>query len=128
MREDWVECKFEDLTKSLKRGPFGGDLKKNIFVKSGYKIYEQQHAIKNDFSLGHYFIDEKTFKKLEACKVKPGDYIVSCSGTMGRIARLPQNAPIGIINQALLRIKIDEKIINPKYFIEYFKSLLFQKN
>ncbi|WP_417602119.1 restriction endonuclease subunit S [Owenweeksia hongkongensis] len=125
-REGWKQFKFEDITISLKRGPFGGDLKKSFFVESGYRVYEQQHAINNDFTLGRYFIDEERFQKLKACAVGPGDYIVSCSGTMGRIARLPENAPIGVINQALLRIRINEDLINPKYFIDFFRSKIFQ--
>lgn len=126
MREDWIECTFEDLTASLKRGPFGGDLKKEFFVEYGYKVYEQQHAINNDFSIGRYYIDEDRFDKLKACKVEAGDYIVSCSGTMGKIARLPKEAPVGIINQALMRVTINEKVINPNYFIQYFRSNIFQ--
>ncbi len=126
MKEDWIECRFEDITTSLKRGPFGGDLKKEFFVEYGYKVYEQQHAINNDFASGRYFIDEEKFEKLKACKVEAGDYIVSCSGTMGKIARLPKNAPIGIINQALMRVTINENIINPNYFIQYFRSNIFQ--
>lgn len=126
MREDWVECTFEDLTASLKRGPFGGDLKKEFFVEYGYKVYEQQHAINNDFSIGRYYIDEDRFDKLKACKVEAGDYIVSCSGTMGKIARLPKDAPTGIINQALMRVTINENIINPNYFLQYFRSNIFQ--
>ena len=34
---------------SIKRGPFGGALKKDDFVDEGYLIYEQRHAIHNDF-------------------------------------------------------------------------------
>ncbi len=112
----------------MKRGPFGGDLKKAFFVDDGYKVYEQQHAIKNNFSLGHYFINEERFERLKACKVEPGDFIVSCSGTMGRIARLPKNAPIGVINQALMRITINEEIVDSSFFIHFFKSNFFQVN
>jgi type I restriction enzyme S subunit len=127
MREDWVECKFEDITSNLKRGPFGGDLKKAFFVDSGYKVYEQQHAINNDFALGNYYIDEEKFQQLKACRVEPGDYIVSCSGTMGKIARIPKDSPLGIMNQALLKIKINDILINPAYFIQFFRSSIFQK-
>ena len=127
MREDWVECTFEDLTKSLKRGPFGGDLKKAYFVSHGHAVYEQQHAIADDFSNMRYFIDDERYRLLKACSVGPGDYIVSCSGTMGKIARLPENAPKGVINQALLRIRINEEIIHHSYFLEFFKSSIFQK-
>ena len=63
MREDWIECKLEDIVISFKRGPFGGDLKKSLFVQEGYAVYEQQHAIDNDFSRIKYFIDEERIEK-----------------------------------------------------------------
>ena len=125
--EDWTECSFEDLTYNLKRGPFGGDLKKAFFVEKGYPVYEQYHAINNDFSSNRYFIDDDRYEMLQACNVGPGDYIVSCSGTMGKLARLPDFAEKGIINQALLRIRVNDKIINHNYFQEFFKSSLFQR-
>ena len=90
---------------SFKRGPFGGSLKKEIFVESGYKIYEQQHAIKNDFSIGRYYITEKKFNEMKGFELIEGDLIMSCSGTIGKIAVFPKNAEKGIINQALLRFR-----------------------
>ena len=39
----------------FKRGPFGGSLKKEIFVEEGYAVYEQNHAISQDFSSFRYF-------------------------------------------------------------------------
>jgi type I restriction enzyme S subunit len=124
---NWTECTFEGLTSSLKRGPFGGDLKKVFFVESGYAVYEQQHAINNDFSSIRYFINNERFNKLEACNAGPGDYIVSCSGTMGKIARLPSDVPIGVINQALMRVRLNEDIVRHDYFLEFFRSTLFQR-
>ena len=41
---------------SLKRGPFGGALKKEIFVAEGFKVYEQKNVIYNDFNIGSYFV------------------------------------------------------------------------
>jgi type I restriction enzyme S subunit len=127
MREDWIECTFDDITSNLKRGPFGGDLKKEMFVESGYRVYEQQHAINNDFSLGRYYISEEHFLRLKACEALPGDYIVSCSGTMGKIAKIPENSLIGIINQALLRIRIEKKLIEDSFFLNLFQSSQFQR-
>ncbi|SEO18972.1 type I restriction enzyme M protein [Mucilaginibacter gossypiicola] len=89
----------------FKRGPFGGSLKKEIFVDSGYKIYEQQHAIKNDFTLGRYFIDEEKFNEMKSFELLPNDIIMSCSGTIGKVAVFPSDAKRGIINQALLRLR-----------------------
>ena len=71
---------------SIKRGPFGGALKKDIFVDKGYVVYEQQHAIYKRFNDIRYFIDESKYKELVAFKVEEGDLIISCSGTIGKIA------------------------------------------
>ncbi len=94
----------------LKRGPFGGDLKKEIFVTSGYKVYEQKNAIQNDINLGRYYITEEKFKEMSAFEVKPNDILMSCSGTIGKFIIVPANAEKGIINQALLRIRATDKI------------------
>lgn len=120
----WETATLESLVKNqkyaLRRGPFGGALKKEIFVPSGYKVYEQQHAIDKDFDSGSYYINEAKFREMESFSVSPGDFIVSCSGTVGRIARLPDFAVPGVINQALLKIRIDESRINPIYFEHLF--------
>lgn len=88
----------------FRRGPFGGSLKKEIFVKSGYAVYEQSHAITNDFSAFRYFIDEEKFRDMRGFQVNAGDLIMSCSGTMGKTAIIPEDAPPGVINQALLKL------------------------
>jgi len=112
---------------SIKRGPFGSTIKKSFFVPKGYKIYEQKNAIYSDSTLGNYYIDKKKFEDLLDFQVNPGDFIISCSGTIGKISQLPANAELGIINQALLKIKIDERVILPKYFLYLFRSVEFQK-
>src|SRR3989344_443217 len=97
---------------SLKRGPFGGSLKKEIFVKDGYKVYEQQHAIKNNFDLGEYYITKEKYEDMLPFAVKEGDILVSCSGTIGKIAIAPKDVKHGIINQALLKITVDRNKIS----------------
>jgi type I restriction enzyme M protein len=106
------------------RGPFGGTLKKEIFVEKGYKVYEQKHAIQNNFKIGEYYINFDKFQEMERFEVKTGDLIISCSGTMGRIAIVPQNIEKGIINQALLKLTPDYKKIN----VIFLKLLLETTN
>lgn len=100
---DWPMVELGDVC-IFKRGPFGGSLKKEIFVKSGYVVYEQSHAIANDFSEFRYFIDKEKFDEMRGFQVRPGELIMSCSGTMGKVAIIPDNATAGIINQALLKL------------------------
>ncbi|MGP1994079.1 restriction endonuclease subunit S [Zobellia laminariae] len=111
---------------SIKRGPFGGSLKKEIFVEKGYTVYEQQHAIHKNFKSARYFIDETKYRELSAFKVNAKDLIVSCSGTIGKIAEIPLEFEKGIINQALLKITLDEKIVLNSYFIRLFESYITQ--
>ena|SRR5690554_99880 len=112
----------EKSKNSIRRGPFGSSLKKSFFVESGFKVYQQGNAIRNDFEYGEYFIDEDKYKELNAFKVQPEDIIISCSGTIGKLAIAPKNIKPGIINQALLKITLDRKIISNEYFSYFFKN------
>ena len=105
---------------SFKRGPFGGSLKKEIFVDEGYLVYEQYHAINDDYTKNRYFITPEKFEEMRGFAVKAGDLIVSCSGTMGKISIIPENFREGIINQALLRLTANENVSNIflKYYLE----------
>lgn len=111
----------------FRRGPFGSTLKKSIFVESGYKVYEQYCPINNDCSFGRYYITPEKFEELKSFEVRAGDYLVSCSGSLGRITRVPQEFERGIINQALLRVRINDHIISHLYFLHLFRSPFFQK-
>jgi type I restriction enzyme S subunit len=129
--KSWALVRFIDLIKyeedAIKRGPFGSAIKKSFFVPSGYKVYEQQNAICDNASLGKYYINEEKYQELIGFSIKPGDYIVSCSGTIGRISKLPENCEPGLINQALMKIRLDEDLMSSKYFLYLFRSEVFQR-
>jgi len=107
---------------AIKRGPFGSSIKKAFFVSHGYKVYEQKHAIYNDFSLGHYYITEEKYNELKQFTVKPKDIIISCSGTVGKLAIAPESIEPGIINQALLKICLNETILRNEFFLILFPA------
>ena len=80
-----------------------------MFVpKSEYsiKVYEQKNAIQKDYRLGEYYISKDKFSEMQSFVTKPSDIIVSCAGTIGETYLLPEEAPIGIINQALMRVEL----------------------
>lgn len=118
----------KDEKYAIKRGPFGGALKKEIFVEKGYLVYEQYHALNNDFSMARYFIDKSKFEELIGFAVKPGDIIISCSGVyLGKLAIIPDNAREGIINQALLKITLNESKMRNDFFVFHFTQESFKK-
>ena len=90
---------------------------------TSYKVYEQKNAIYKDDSLGHYFIDAKKYEELKGFAVSPKDIIVSCAGTIGETYVLPENIRTGIINQALMIIRLyDISIID--FYLLYFDFIL----
>lgn len=124
--DNWIWVRFGELGR-YKKGPFGSALTKNIFVPKGdntIKVYEQKNAIKKDASIGEYYITESYFaNKLSGFSVEPGDIIVSCAGTIGEAFILPSNVEKGIINQALMRMRLFEPIF-VEYFLLYFDYVL----
>ncbi len=108
------------------RGPFGGSLKKSCFKPSGYVVYEQQHAIHNQFDNVRYFIDEEKFQGMRRFELSSGDLIMSCSGTMGKVAIVPKGIAPGIINQALLKLT-PTKSISAEFLKFWMESLNFQE-
>ena len=118
MKQNYPLTKFVNIC-DFARGPFGGTLKKNIFVKSGYAVYEQTHAIQNEFSKIRYFIDKKKYDEMKYFHLNPGDLIISCSGTIGKVSIAPKGLKKGIINQALLKLTPKKNIL-----ADYVKLLL----
>ena len=126
--ESWVWCKLDDLA-FYKKGPFGSSLTKAMFVPKGkdtYKVYEQKNAIQKDHKLGSYYISTEKYCSLSGFAVHPNDIIVSCAGTIGETYVLPQNIQEGIINQALMLIRLYNPEIEGFYLL-YFDFILKQE-
>ncbi len=104
----WTWCRLNELG-IYRKGPFGSSLTKSMFVpksEHSIKVYEQKNAIQKDYRLGEYYISEDKFAEMQSFVTKPFDIIVSCAGTIGETYLLPEEAPIGIINQALMRVEL----------------------
>jgi type I restriction enzyme S subunit len=113
---------------SFKRGPFGSSLTKDIFVSSGYKVYEQYCPINDDCSFARYYITPQKYRELQGFAVQAKDFLISCSGvTLGRITQIPDEYEEGIINQALLRVRIENQLIGDSFFKMLFRSPYFQR-
>lgn len=108
----WIISKIEDITaqekNALKAGPFGSALKKEFYVRSGYKIYGQEQVICGDASFGDYYIDEEKYKELKNCAVQAGDILISLVGTYGKTLIMPDNYEAGIINPRLMKITLNK--------------------
>ena len=90
---------------------------------NAYKVYEQKNAIKKDHTLGSYYISEEKYESLKGFAVQPNDVIVSCAGTIGETYVLPENIQEGIINQALMLIRLYYRDIE-RFYLLYFDFIL----
>ena len=124
---EWEKCTFDEIAQ-YKKGPFGSALKKDLFVpqsENAIKVYEQQNAIKKDWTLSRYYITKDYFNAhMKQFVAKAGDLIVSCAGTIGEVYELPKDAEEGVFNQALMRVRVNDEVVNKEIFITVFSSMI----
>ena len=117
---NYNSVKFNDLVTRMTKGPFGSDMKKDLFVPKGkdtYKVYIQINAIQKNQSLGEYYISKEYFdRKVSRFELFPNDYIITCDGTLGKYLKLNENMEKGVISPSLLRLTLRNDKINDKYF------------
>ncbi len=119
----WKVETLGDVCSSIVRGPFGSALKKDFFVPKSndtVKVYEQKHAIQKSAEIGTYYITNEKYEELKRFECKSGDFLMSCSGTMGEFYQLPEGCEKGIINQALCKFTLNNKL-NSIMFLEWMK-------
>ncbi len=125
-KKGWVEKRLGEIGE-YRKGPFGSALTKRIFVPKGentIKVYEQKNAIRKSATIGEYYITREYFNnRMTGFEVLPGDVIVSCAGTIGETFIMPENMERGIINQALMRMRISS-LVDKGYFLYYFDHVL----
>ena len=124
---EWKTFTFDEIAQ-YKKGPFGSALKKDLFVpqsENAIKVYEQQNAIKKDWTLSRYYITKDYFNAhMKQFVAKAGDLIVSCAGTIGEVYELPKDAEEGVFNQALMRVRVNNEVVNKEIFITVFSSMI----
>ena len=137
--EEWEVRRLTSLLlpgkDGIKIGPFGSSIKsdiifsKNSFInKPYYKVYGQEHAIRNDFTLGDKYISENSFKNLANYELFPGDIIITMMGTTGRSKVIPEGVENGIMDSHLIRIKVLNNIIKPDFISFLINDTEYIKN
>ena len=126
--EDWDAVSIveicDDKKGSIKIGPFGSQLKREYLVSSGYKVYGQENVYVQDVEIGDRYLTKEHFLKLKSCELLPGDFIVSMMGTIGQCMIVPDGIQQGIIDSHLIRIRLNPKVVVPRYMSYYYSSKL----
>ena len=123
--DSWSMLTLNDVA-AYKKGPFGSSITKAMFVPKGentYKVYEQGNAIRKTLDYGHYYISQAKYEELKGFAIAPGDILISCAGTIGEAYKLAENCEAGVINQALMRVRIYPNI-HEQFFLYYFGGVV----
>ncbi len=107
------------------RGPFGSALRRPEMKKVGIPVYEQQNAIYNN-RIFRFYVDPSKQVELKRFTVEPGDLVISCSGTLGKITVIKNDDPIGIISQALLILRPDLSKVKSDFLYYFLTSPIGQ--
>lgn len=111
-----VRYLLKDGAEGIKIGPFGSALKLEDMVESGTRVYGQENVIKKDFTLGKRRISQNKFQEMQVYQVYPDDLLITMMGTSGKCELVPHDIEIGIIDSHLLRMRVKEAEILPRYF------------
>lgn len=133
--EGWRASTLEHVLeeKGYIRGPFGSALKVDDMQTKGIPVYEQQHVLDEHRNF-RYFISNEKYNQLKRFSVQLHDILISCSGVnLGKLSTIKNTDPLGIINQALLILRINCQIIDSicvKHFLvtKEGKKLLIQES
>lgn len=126
-KEGWKESLFAGIVlknDGIKIGPFGSQLKKDLLVDQGYKVYGQENVFEKNMSAGERRISKEHFLKLKSCEIIAGDFLISMMGTIGKCLIVPESIEKGIMDSHLIRLRIDKSIININFLLQYFSSEL----
>jgi type I restriction enzyme S subunit len=107
---------------SIKIGPFGSALKKEFLTKEGYKVYGQENVYERNMIIGDRFISAEHFRKLNSCEVKPGDFLISMMGTVGKCLIVPTYIKAGIMDSHLLRLRLEPSKLKAEFLAQLFQT------
>ena len=82
--------------------------------------------INNDFSIGRYYIDAARFEMLKKFEIQENDILLTCAGTLGKIAIVPKEHERGIINSVLMRLRVKNNALLPQYLKYLLESEMMQ--
>ena len=138
--EHWGVCRVKDCLQNTKNnlrvGPFGSALSGNDICDIGeYWIYNQRTVLDSNFSTNNSFVTKEKYYELESFKVFPNDILITTRGSIGKIAIVPSNAPVGILHPCIIRFVIDKSKYNSRLLKRIFnesdfvlKQLRYQSN
>lgn len=109
--------------KGMSTGPFGTMLKKHEHKTTGVPMLGIENIDSGKFIDGNkIFVTPEKAAELKSFALKPGDIIISRSGTVGELCVVPPRMEGALLSTNLMRVSLDCQKVLPEYFIYLFQS------
>jgi type I restriction enzyme S subunit len=125
--EGWVWATVQQLgalgEQPVLTGPFGTALGRSDFIESGVPVLTIGCLTDRGLSMekANFVSDEKA-AHLERYRLNTGDLLFSRMATVGRADLVSPRFEGSIINYHLMRLRLANGAINPRYFISYVRG------
>ncbi len=114
---------LEKSDAGIKVGPFGSSFTNKTVGDGDYLIYGQANVISRDFSKTKNSVTADVYHTLSRYDVVSGDICLSVigNGTIGWCCTVPENIKPGIMDSHLMKIRLNDLIINEFFELYYSK-------
>jgi type I restriction enzyme S subunit len=125
--QSWVWVKIDpildDSRDGMKTGPFGSLLKKHEHREEGIPVVGIDNIRNMEFIPGSKIhITRAKAAELEKYDLRPGDVVISRSGTVGEVAVIPDSIGVARMSTNIMRISLRRDLMLPKFFTYLFNG------
>ncbi|MBD2436583.1 restriction endonuclease subunit S [Nostoc sp. FACHB-110] len=131
--ESWcysfIEILLSTTRKGMKTGPFGSLLKKHEHQTEGVPVLGIENIAAMEFIPGSKIhISKEKANELSEYDARPGDVLISRSGTVGEVCVVPEGLGEARISTNLMRISLAPNGLVPAFFCMLFNGSPFVLN
>ena len=127
--EEWKEYKISEVIDEISMGPFGSNIKVDNFIDSGVPVLNGSNL--QGFKLNEdkfNYVSQEKADSLGKANAHKGDVVITHRGTLGQIVYIPKDSKYEqyVISQSQFRIKLNQNLIRPDFFVYFFHTRLGQ--
>lgn len=127
--EEWKEYKISEIIEEIAMGPFGSNIKVDNFIDFGIPVLNGSNL--QGFKLNEdsfNYVSEEKADSLGRANAFRDDIVITHRGTLGQIVYIPLDSKYEryIISQSQFRLRLNQNIIRPDFFVYFFHTRIGQ--